>query len=107
MGACYLRLRQPQKAQPILQTYLASASYTSLHKQSITLVDLAKTYALQGNLEEMYKYADQAMYMLEQTRSTRVLQRMFNLRQELNKWQDTIYVKQLDQHLTAITPSSA
>jgi hypothetical protein len=52
-----------------------------------------RTYALQGDLEAMYKYADQAMQALDQTRSMRVLQRMFNLQQELNKWQATMYVK--------------
>ncbi len=105
-GACYLRLRQPHKAQALLHPYLESSHAASQHRRSITLIDLAKTYALQGEMEEMYHYADQALCLLEQTRSPQVVQRMVGLRQELHQWQETACIKQLDEHLAAITQAS-
>jgi tetratricopeptide (TPR) repeat protein len=102
MGACYLRLHQPQKAQPLLHTYLASMRYASIHKQSITLVDLAKTYALQGDLEAMAHYVGSAYHLLEQTQSTRVFERLVDLRRLVGQWKDTIYVKQFDQQLATL-----
>lgn len=104
-GACYLRLRLPQKAQPILRDSFASMNTTSLHRQSITLIDLAQTYALQGEVEAMTTYAAQALQALEQTRSPSVLQRFLALRQEVAPWQETTSLKQLDQHLVCIFPS--
>lgn len=102
MGACYLRLRQPQKAQSLLHTYLASMHYASSHKQSVTLVDLAKTYALQGELEAMARYAGSAFCILEQTQSARVFERLMDLRRTVERWKDTTYVKQFDQQLATL-----
>jgi tetratricopeptide (TPR) repeat protein len=104
-GACYLNLGQSQKAQSILHASMASAKHPSLHRQSITLIDLARAYAQQEELEEMYLYADQAIALLRQTKSPRVFQRVCSLRQELHSWQDTVSIKQLDQQLATISLS--
>ncbi|GHO79947.1 hypothetical protein KSD_77180 [Ktedonobacter sp. SOSP1-85] len=102
MGACYLRLGLFQKAEPILQANLAATTASSLHRRSITFIDLAQAYVLQGEIETMHLYTTQAIQALEQTQSPRVVQRLYSLRQQLHPWQNTSYVKQLDQYLTAV-----
>lgn len=102
-AACYVRLRQPEKAQPLLATYVASLKGNSLHKQAVTLVDLAKTYALQGELEAMSRYASQAVQCIAQSQSARAFQRLLQLRQDVDAWKDTQYIKQFDQQLMALS----
>jgi len=102
-AACYLRLSQPQKAQPLLQTYLATSSYASFHKQATTFVDLAHSYAQQGNIERMHYYAQKALYLFEQTRSSRVLQRLRRLRQAADQWKEEPSLKEFDRQLLALS----
>ncbi|GHO59226.1 hypothetical protein KSB_77010 [Ktedonobacter robiniae] len=47
-------------------------------------------------------YATQAIQALEQTQSPRVIQRLYALRQQLQPWHNTSYVKQLDEYFTDV-----
>jgi tetratricopeptide (TPR) repeat protein/transcriptional regulator with XRE-family HTH domain len=104
-GTCYVRLKQPEAAQAILREVLASAGPAHLQQKSITLVDLGMTYVQQDEISEACKYAGQALNIVEQTGSVRVLQRIRNLRRELRSWESTSYVKDLDEQFAAVLSS--
>ena len=101
-GTCFIRLRQPEAAQAVLHTHLDSLGATHLHHQSITLVDLGMTHALQADMKEACHYASQALILVEQTGSGRVFQRAVHLRRELDPWKNTPYVRQLDEHIASV-----
>ncbi|WP_201375431.1 BTAD domain-containing putative transcriptional regulator [Ktedonobacter robiniae] len=102
IGACYLRLGLFQQAESHLQANLKAIPASSLHRKSIAYVDLAQAYGLQGEVEAMSIYATQAIQALEQTQSPRVIQRLYALRQQLQPWHNTSYVKQLDEYFTDV-----
>ncbi|GLV59811.1 hypothetical protein KDH_66350 [Dictyobacter sp. S3.2.2.5] len=104
-GACYVRLQQPRKAQRFLQERLASMDETRIHKKSITLVDLATTFVQMDEVEAACKHAEQALTILEQTRSARVFQRVLAYRHQLERRKDTTQVKNLDVRIENVLPS--
>ncbi len=94
-GVCYVRLRQPAKAQKVL----LEALETLPSRQATTLTDLAHSYALQGEIEEACRHAGQALTLSEQKRSVSVLQRIHNVRTDLEPWATSSYVKNLDEQI--------
>ncbi|GCE27559.1 hypothetical protein KDA_30430 [Dictyobacter alpinus] len=103
-GACYVRLRQPKKAQIFLNKRLSSMDEKRLHKKSITLVDLATTFAQLDEVETACTYAGQALTIIEQTGSARVFQRVLAHRHQLEQRKKTTHVKNLDAHIESILP---
>ena len=104
-GTCSIRLKQPESAQDSLRTHLTLIDLMHLHHKSITLVDLGMTYVQQADIREAYQCASQALSLIKQTGSRRVLQRVLHLRHELNPWKHAMAVKQLDEQLASLLNS--
>ncbi|WP_338248065.1 hypothetical protein [Dictyobacter halimunensis] len=104
-GACFVRLQQPRKAQRFLNERLASMDETRIHKKSITLVDLATTFVQMDEVEAACKHVEQALAILEQTRSARVFQRVLAHRHQLERRKNTTHVKNLDARIESVLPS--
>jgi transcriptional regulator with XRE-family HTH domain len=101
-GICYIKLRQPLAAQRVLNSALAETDPQRIRHRSIMLIDLATTYIQCNEIEEACKYALQALVLLSQARSTRVLQRIADLRRLLEPWKTTRAVQRLDEQLAAL-----
>ena len=103
-GVCYRRLKNPAAAQEVLKKRLALTDPSDSRTMALFFTDLATTYAQQKALEAACKHADQALSLIEKTKSARGFQRVLNLRHELEEWQDTHDIKNLDAHIMAVHP---
>lgn len=109
-GACYLHLYRADKqdaslmteAQETLKDALRHLPATRQQRRPILLLDLARTYAKQGTVEEAYNCAHQAMLVISQTKSRTALQRLLLLQNDLSIWEDTQYVKNLNEEIFAL-----
>lgn len=101
-GACYTRLKQPTIAQAALHEDLASIDPARRIHHAIVLVDLARTYIQQGEIPEACRLAKEGLLIVVQLKSARVLQRLLDLRHELDPWKHTEDVKSLDGQLITL-----
>ena len=104
-GVCNVRLRQPEAARKVLLESIALTGETRLRHKSIMLVDLAMTYVQQEEIAEAYRYAEQALAIMAQTRSPRTFERVLDLRRELEQWKAEQCIKNLDEQIAALRPS--
>jgi DNA-binding SARP family transcriptional activator len=98
-GACFVRLRQPDRALPALQRALTLLDPQAIRRQSTLFTDMGIAYALQGNVRQACQLASQALSITTQTKSLSVLERVRQVRKELEAWKDTEEVKDLERHL--------
>ena len=98
-GACFVRLRQPDRALPALQQALALLDPQAIRRQSTLFTDMGIAYAQQGNVQVACQLAIQALVITTQTKSLSVLERVRQVRKELEDWKDTEEVKDLERHL--------
>jgi DNA-binding SARP family transcriptional activator len=99
-GVCLLRLNRSEAAQEALSNQLMHAEKQGqIHHKSIALTDLALSFVQRAAIRQAYTYAIDALSCVEQTRSVRVFQRILNVRQALYPWENTSYVKNLDEQM--------
>ena len=98
-GACFVRLRQPNRALPALQQALALLDSQAIRRQSTLFTDLGIAHAQLGNVQYACTFAIQALAITTQTKSLSVLERVRQVRKELEAWKDTEEVKDLERHL--------
>ncbi len=98
-GACFVRLRRPERALPALQQALALLDPQAVRRQSTLLSDMGIAYAQQGNVQIACTFAIQALTITTQTKSLSVLERVRQVRKELEAWKDTEVVKDLERQL--------
>lgn len=98
-GACFVRLRKPERALPALQRALALLDPHAIRRQSTIITDMGIAHAQQGNIQEACTLANQALTITVQTKSRAVLERVRTLHQELEPWKGTKEVKDLSRHL--------
>jgi tetratricopeptide (TPR) repeat protein len=103
-GICYIRLKQLHVAEKVLCEALTIIEPDRIRHKSIILVDLARTYMQQGEIEEACQYASQALVIILQVKSARVFQRVLNFRHMLQPWQRTMVVKHLDEEIASVYP---
>jgi hypothetical protein len=113
-GICFRRLYHPgdgrtqvflDKAQQTLTDALGLLEPAQIQRRSTLLVDMASTYAQQGDVDAAYDHAIQSLSIVAQTKSQAMAKRLLSLRQELEPWKDTPSVKDLDQQMVwLITP---
>ena len=100
-GSCYLFLRYPKKAGPILE-----AAARSLHdrqkSRAIVLGNLALAHIRQQNLEEAAAVLEQAIDVVEITRGGGALNVLFTAGRELRPWQDHPIVRALHDRLLGL-----
>jgi hypothetical protein len=111
-GICFRRLYHPEdarthaflhEAQRVLTDALTLLDPARIQRRPALLIDIASTYAQQGNVEGACEHATQAFSILAQTKSQAVAKRLLTLRHELEPWNDTHYVHNLDQQMIALT----
>jgi tetratricopeptide (TPR) repeat protein len=101
-GVCLLRLKHSEAAQDVLGAQLAYAEKQGQINKSIALADLALSFVQPAAIRQAYKYATEALNCIEQTKSIRVFQRILKVRQALNPWENTVYVKNLDEQMKSV-----
>jgi len=98
-GACFVRLRRPERALPALQQAVTLLDPQAVRRQSTLLTDIGIAYAQQGHIEEACTFAKQALAITTHTRSLSVLERVRLVRRELEPWKEAEDVKDLEKHL--------
>jgi len=110
-GICFRRLYHPDDAQTHLFLKQAQQALTDalrlleparIQRRPTLLIDIASTYAQQGDVDGAYEHAMQSLSIAAQTKSQAVAKRLLSLRQELEPWKDTHSVKNLDQQMTQL-----
>jgi len=112
-GVCFRRLYDPEdkqsslylgKAQSVLIDSLNLLDSTLMQRRPTFLTDLAEAYLQQREIEESCKRATQAAICATQIKLQKVLRRLDKIRQELQPFKDTPYVKKLDEDLAPLFP---
>src|SRR5260221_449196 len=113
-GICFRRLYHPDDAQTHLFLKKAEAALADalrlleparIQRRPTLLIDMASTYAQQGDVDGAYEHAMQSLSLVAQTKSQAVAKRLLSLRQEFEPWKDTHAIKNLDQQMAQlITP---
>jgi len=102
-GACFVRLRQPDRALPALQQALTLLDPLAIRRQSTLFTDMGIAYAQQGDLKHACQFAMQALAITTQTKSLSVLERVRQVYTELEPWKDMQDVKDLERQLETTT----
>lgn len=98
-GACFIRLRQPDRALPALERALSLLDPKALRSQSRLLADLGVAYAQQGEILKACQLADKALSLTAQIKSRAVLERIRTVRSELDTWKETSAVQDLERQI--------
>jgi tetratricopeptide (TPR) repeat protein len=97
-GACYVRLKLPQKAKEALRKALDGLDKKSFVRDRVLhLTHLACAYALEGEIEEACDRALEALDIAILTQSARERKRIKSFRQYLKPFQETVAVKRFDE----------
>lgn len=113
-GTCFKRLYNPDdtrthsfldEARQALADALALLNPARIQRRPALLIDIASTYAQQGDVEAACGHAIQVLPIMAQTKSQAVAKRLLTLRHELEPWKDTQYVKNLDQQIAPFITS--
>ncbi len=102
-GACFLRLAKPIEAHRALTQALTMLDATTNRRKPRLLVDLARAYVQQGEIEAACASLLQATDLLHSIKSPLTHKRLLALRQELHPWQETAPVQKLDEALYQFT----
>jgi transcriptional regulator with XRE-family HTH domain/tetratricopeptide (TPR) repeat protein len=100
-GACATKLKEPAIALPALEKGLEALRSGGSKRRALVLSDLAESYVLAREIEEACRLFSEAFDIGVQLRSYRVLNRVRQIRKELDPWKDTKGVRELDERLLA------
>ncbi len=98
-GACFVRLRQPERALPALQEALMLCDPTSLRRRSTLFADIGTVHAQLGDVKTACELILHSLDMTAQTKSLVVLQRIYKGRRALDPWKNSATVKNLDERV--------
>jgi tetratricopeptide (TPR) repeat protein len=98
-GACFMRLRQPERALSALQQAFSPYEDPPLLQRSVLLADRGAVYAQLGDVQTACSFILQAVDIIKQTKSLIGLQRIYKGREELDPWKDSNEVKNLDERI--------
>lgn len=105
-GSCFLRLynRENQstipflsKAQKALDNGLSHLSPSMVQRRPAILINLAKVYAQQGEIETACMHAIQSTEFIKQVKSNAAIKRLQQLQQYLVTWKNTQAVRNLNE----------
>lgn len=103
-GACFVRLRQPDRALPALQQALFLLDPQAIRRQSTLLSDMGIAYAQQGNVQKACQLALEALSITKQTKSKFVLERVRSIHAELETSKEiSNNVQELERHLDSVS----
>ncbi|MEA2567404.1 MAG: hypothetical protein QOD49_2581 [Actinomycetota bacterium] len=100
-GTCYALLNVPEAARAALNTAITLSPAREVREQAIYLARLAATYIPEGDIEKVCRIAGDAIGIAEETRSTRALRRIAQLREQLREWDHLKPVGDLDEQLAS------
>lgn len=98
-GVCDVRLGEPLAAISTLETALSSLDLTLNRSRANVLVDLATAHVRGGAPERGCEVAAEAVVLADRTRAAVGLQRLRQLRAELEPWRDSTAVRELDARI--------
>jgi hypothetical protein len=99
-GTCYTLLGLPEAARQAIEEAIKLTREREVREQAVYLARLAGTHILQGEMEQTCRLSTEAITVAEETGCARAVQRVRELRRELDPWSDTKPVKELDEQLT-------
>jgi tetratricopeptide (TPR) repeat protein len=97
-GLCYVRLRRFDDAKTAFQTGLAQLDASSKIRARL-LTGLATVHVRQGEIEQACRIAGEALRIATRTRTALSLQQVYDVRRQLERWQDSRPVRELDEQL--------
>ncbi len=99
VGTCYLLLGQTERARAAMGEAISFSRTREVREQALYLTRMAATYVLDEEIEEACRLANNALVVAQDTSSDRALERVLELREQLEPWSDTESVKELDGSL--------
>ena len=100
-GACYVRLRQPDLAEPILQQALQHSAKTS-RRHAMILSDLALCSLQQADVEKACAYGEKVITLTAQSASDFLRNSVLKIEQQLTPFASVEVVKELKQHMSVL-----
>jgi len=97
-GACYVRLEQPDQAEPILQAALQQSAKTS-RRRAMILSDLALSALQQTDIEKACKYADEVISLTIGSSSGFLRNHVEKIEQQLFPFADVAAVRKLEERI--------
>lgn len=91
-----------ENAQEALIDALNLLAPSMRRRQPTLLIDFSSTHIRQKNIEQACDYALQAMSATTQIQSRVIVLRLLALRKDLEPWEETPHVKNLDKQLTSL-----
>ena len=97
-GLCYVRLRRFDDAKAAFRNGLAQLDASSKIRARL-LTGLATVHVRQGEIEQACRIAVEALGIATRTRTALSLQQVYDVRRQLERWQDSRAVQELDEQL--------
>jgi Flp pilus assembly protein TadD len=97
-GMCYVRLRRFDAAKAAFQSGLSLLDASSKIRARL-LTGLATTHVRQGEVEQACRTTGEALRVATRTRTALSLQQVYDVRRQLERWQDSRAVQELDEQL--------
>jgi hypothetical protein len=101
-GNTHVRLGRWADAEEALTASLATLGPSFVRERSYILVDLATVRTAQQEIDEASRLLGEALEVAVATSSSRVLQRIRDLRRKLQPWSEAASVKALDEQLQTV-----
>jgi tetratricopeptide (TPR) repeat protein/transcriptional regulator with XRE-family HTH domain len=100
-GACYVRLEQPELAEPILQQALQQSAKTN-RRRAMILSDLALSALQQGDIEKACSYTGEVITLAVQSASGFLYNSVFKIQQKLTPFADNEAVRTLEKRVALL-----
>jgi transcriptional regulator with XRE-family HTH domain len=100
-GSVYLRLGQPDRARDAIRETMRLSAPDVVREQALYGAQLARTYAIEGEVDEAVRLALGALEVAGRTGSARGVERVRETRAQLDPWAGSRAVRALDEHLAA------
>lgn len=98
-GSVFLRLGEPQRARDAIAETIRLSAPDVVREQALYGAQLARAYALEGEVDEAVRLALGALGVAGRTGSARGVERVREARAQLGPWAGSRAVRELDEHL--------
>jgi len=99
MGSVFLRLGHPARAREAIRETISLSASDVVREQALYGAQLARTFALEGEVDEAVRLALAALEVAEHTGSARAVERVQQARAALDRWSANRAVRELDDAL--------
>jgi transcriptional regulator with XRE-family HTH domain len=98
-GVCNLHLRKSEAAHQALQDAIALTTPAPNRQTAIFFSDRATAFLQQGDLNAACSMAEEALLLAVSAKSKLVMQRLLNVRNDMERWRQESCVQHLDEQL--------